>query len=385
VETPASAGDILFENAPKLRYTLNRDDVRLFGRYVYFQRRPVRTAIRVVAMVFLLLLGVIHATYMNSAGSSPASPWAFAGLLFLSPMFVWGILLLLWTLIQCFATRSPNLPEYTMGLTEYGLLSEAEGARHVYTWASIVDMGSSKHALYAFLTPAYALILPRRAFIDQADKDLWFDELKRLWQERRIAPSAPPPPANAISVTYAPTAKDFQRAYIWAASQQPQKRRRQYMVLQVIALTLGVLCLIWISFWGPPAIKWLEPILWPLNVTVTLSIIFGNRYFPRYLAQQISRIPGNLALKTMSLTANGVITRGQATWSSYPWKQVENIHSDDALIYLLLPTANVMFVPRTAFMDTEQADAFTAAARSYKVGAPPDIAATAAWPPQPFA
>ena len=379
MKTSGATEDPRFENAPKLRFTLTRSDIRLFSRYAYLQKRPWRTVMRLVAMVVLIVLGVIHALYMSAARSSPTDPWTFTVLLFLSPSFAWGIIILLWTVLQCFATRSPNRPECTLALTEYGVLSEQEGARHMLTWAIMIDIARDRHALYGFLTPVYALILPRRAFFDQADMDLWFVEMRRLWQDKRFAPSAPPPPVNAISVTYAADEKSFQRSYFWASSQQPKKRRK----LLITALTLGLVTGVWLSVWGPSALQFLGSILWPVNAVLGLSLVLGNRLYSRLLARQVARVPGALAPNTVSLTTDGLVTRGQTSWSFLPWEQIVRIHADSALIYFLLPASTVVFVPRAAFLDSAQADAFIAAAHSYKAGNAPDTGGGEAWPPRP--
>ena len=69
-----------------------------------------------------------------------------------------------------------------------GVHLTADDGRRALPWPSIIAVETGAEALYLFLTPEQAHIIPRRAFPDDAAFDAFVAAIRRHWQARQIMP-----------------------------------------------------------------------------------------------------------------------------------------------------------------------------------------------------
>jgi hypothetical protein len=364
-----------------LAFTLTRGDVRQLSRYIHFGKKPFWTVARLLIYGALVVWGLDWFRIEVGVRMAAGNPAAMLGIALGTPPLLLGLLLLFITAVQLIAAQTPKPADRRITLTHHGVLSEQSEGSIVMSWASFIEIARDGHAIYGFMTSTFAIILPRRAFEDAAEMDEWYREMARIWEERRHEPTLPPPPANAISVTYAASVKDYEKAFSWAASRAPGKARLIRAAIPMIGVVLILVLNAREIARSPEIVILLAPCLL-LLFCVSYGLV---RYRPRIVARQIAHVRGGLTPQTLSLAPEGLISRSATAWSQFPWRQILKIESDRDLIYFLLPGGHATFVPLGAFLDRSEADAFLSAARSYQAGQVPQTEEGAVWPPKPQA
>jgi hypothetical protein len=376
------AHDISGNPSRTLAFTLTRSDVRRLSRYIYFQKKPFWTAFRLLGYGALVAWGMSWFEREVSIQLAAGNPGAMLGIALGTPPLLIGVLLLLVTAVQLMAANAPRPPDRKITVTDYGVHSVQSEWSIMMSWAAFMEIVLAPHAIYGFMTPVYALIIPSRAFENAGEMTAWYQRMALAWEEQRHSPVLPPPPPDAFSVTYTADLKAYEKASLWATRNMPRKTRILAQVIVPAVFIALVLVLNAQTIRQSPAILlYLAPCFLFVFV-VSFSVA---RFRPRFVARQVARIRGSLTPQVLSLTPEGMISRGATTWSLFPWSQILKIQSDKDQIYFLLPGGSAAFVPRAAFLDGSEADAFLNAARAYRAGNAPQTEEGAVWPPRPNA
>jgi hypothetical protein len=149
-----------------------------------------RLAIRVIVLALIFFAVVVALPVVLDGVSFTRSvawlPWRFgAGLTALMLVYYLGICPLIGYLRL--RRQRGGLGPHRFKLLEEGIGVEGSRGQSLVYWRGLKRVAATKHRIFLFLSPATALILPRRAFESDAQFDRWAERAKELWLAAKSA------------------------------------------------------------------------------------------------------------------------------------------------------------------------------------------------------
>ena len=142
---------------------------------------------KAIALVVLIGLPVVFGlfSYHDGARGSDlvfvALPYIIIGLVGVLTVYVLGP----WRAVRVRRKYGWGEP-MSVSFTNDGVSTKHPNQASVFYWSKFRNVAIRGSRIFLFTTPACAIILPRRCFVDDEQFSTWAERARRLWQEASV-------------------------------------------------------------------------------------------------------------------------------------------------------------------------------------------------------
>jgi hypothetical protein len=170
-----------------------------------------------------------------------------------------------------------------------------------------------------------------------------------------------------VTITYRLFTADLVAAAKYIAVKIPSVKR-QIIITPVIASIVAGAIILYLGYFGWGRLR-VEELIFAL-VSAIFAYIFARFLAMSSFVGRFTKIasdgkPNFTRSITMSLEEAGIVSTSDLGTGTLFWSAIQEIDEDNRYIYIVLPSANVALIPKSAFSDQSQIEPFIANLKSH--------------------
>jgi len=166
--------------------------------------------------------------------------------------------------------------------------------------------------------------------------------------------------SNAMPIHYQLRATDFDAGARYLMKNN-QLIRQQFIQTEIASITTGMIMILILPYFVFRA-QYLLIVL--ISAVLMTGFFFGFRYYirknyiKRFTKISTNDNPDFSRNVSLQLTDNGIASTTDGGTGELFWSSIQSVDEDGRYLYLVLPSPNLIMIPKSAFTSTSSADSF---------------------------